>query len=138
MIFLSLAIKPNLVISDDPAKDAYDSFYGYHSDHRAIGQAVFDALYPAVGNKNFFPELIEEGLEPHKPQEAYFGTRDRPDTWIDISETFELKVKALACHKSQIPNIEIILPDLRDWCRRSGEAKGLECAECFRSLKVPQ
>ncbi|MFP6867830.1 MAG: PIG-L deacetylase family protein [Nitrospinota bacterium] len=131
-------VKPSLVISDDPAKDTYDSFYGYHSDHRAIGQAVFDALYPAVGNENFFPELMEEGLGPHKPKEAYFGSRDRPDTWIDISKTFDLKVKALACHKSQIPDIEKLIPELRDWGRRNGEAKGLECAESFRSLEVPQ
>jgi LmbE family N-acetylglucosaminyl deacetylase len=131
-------VKPDLIISDDPAKDAYDSFYGYHSDHRAIGQAVFDAIYPAVSNENFFPELIGEGLAPHKPKEAYFGTHEHPNTWIDIGETFDLKVKALACHKSQISDIDKLVPGLRDWSRKSGEEKGFALAECFRSLGIPQ
>ena len=61
MVRVMRQVKPDLVLSDDPANDAYDSFYGYHSDHRAIGQAVFDALYPAVGNENYFPELLSDG-----------------------------------------------------------------------------
>jgi LmbE family N-acetylglucosaminyl deacetylase len=131
-------VKPGLIISDDPAKDAYDSFYGYHSDHRAVAQAAFDALYPAVGNANFFPELIEEGLEPFSPKEAFFGGRGILDTWFDIAETFDLKMKALACHKSQIDDIEELIPRMREWAKTTGEAGGIECAEGFRSLEVPQ
>jgi LmbE family N-acetylglucosaminyl deacetylase len=130
--------KPDLVISDDPAKDAYDSFYGYHSDHRAVAQAAFDALYPAAGNENFFPELIEEGLEPFSPKEAFFGGRGTLDTWFDIAETFDLKMKALACHKSQIDDIEKLIPQMREWARANGEGGGIECAEGFRSLEVPR
>ncbi len=132
------ACKPELVIADDPANDAFDSFYGYHSDHRAVARAAFDALYPAVGNENYFPELLAEGLEPHKPREAYFKTIRGSDTWIDITDTFDLKVKALHCHKSQLDESEDLITHLRNWAKRSGEAGGLECAESCRRMEVPQ
>ena len=130
--------KPDLVIADDPARDDFDSFYGYHRDHRAIAKATFDALYPAVGNANFFPELLAEGLEPHKPKEAYFKTIPCADTWVDIADTFDLKIKALKCHKSQVDDFEELSTHLRNWAKRSGEEGGLECAESYRRMEVPQ
>lgn len=130
--------RPDLVISDDPAKDAFDSFYGYHGDHRAISKAAFDALYPAVGNENYFPELLAEGMEPHKPKEAYFSTIPDADVWVDIAGTFDLKIKALQCHRSQVEDFEDMVPLLREWAKRSGERAGLECAECFRRMEAPQ
>ncbi len=131
-------VKPDLIVSGDPSLDAYDSFYGYHSDHRAIAQATFDALYPAVGNENFFPELLKESLEPHRPKEAYFSGRGATlNVWVDIAETFEAKLRALACHKSQIADIKEIEPRLREWSREMGKEKGLACAECYRRLEVP-
>ncbi len=129
--------KPDLVIADDPANDAFDSFYGYHRDHRAVAKAVFDALYPAVGNANFFPELLAEGLEPHNPREVYFKTIRGADTWVDITDTFDLKIKALKCHKSQVKDFEELVPHLRNWAKRSGEEGGLECAESYRRMEVP-
>jgi len=138
LVRLMRRLKPGLVVSGDPSMDAYDSFYGYHSDHRAAAQAVFDALYPAVGNEHFFPELLEEGLEPHRPKEAYFGHPARADVWVDIAETFDIKMEALACHKSQIEDIGEIIPRMREWAKRSGEGGGLECAEAYRRLEVPE
>lgn len=139
LVRLMREMKPGLIVSGDPSLDAYDSFYGYHSDHRAIAQATFDALYPAVGNENFFPELLEEGFEPHRPKEAYFSGRG-PDlnVWIDIAETFEAKLRALACHKSQIADIKKLEPRLREWSQEMGKSKGIECAECYRKLEVPE
>ena len=129
--------KPDLVIADDPANDAFDSFYGYHRDHRAVAKAVFDALYPAVGNANFFPELLAEGLEPHNPREVYFKTIRGADTWVDITDTFDLKIKALRCHNSQVKDFEELVPHLSNWAKRSGEGGGLECAESYRRMEVP-
>lgn len=129
--------KPDLVIADDPARDDFDSFYGYHRDHRAIAKATFDALYPAVGNENFFPELLAEGFEPHTPREAWFKTIRGADTWVDITDTFDLKVEALHCHKSQINASEDLITHLRNWAKRSGEEGGLECAESYRRMEVP-
>ena len=130
--------KPDLVIADDPANDAFDSFYGYHRDHRAVAKAAFDALYPAVGNENFFPELLAESLEPHNPKEVYFKTIRGADTWVDITDTFDLKIEALHCHKSQVDPGEDLVAHLRNWAERSGEAGGIECAESYRRMEVPQ
>lgn len=131
--------RPDLVLTEDPAMNTFDSFYGYHSDHRAVALATFESLYPAAGNENYFPELLEEGLSPFVPKEAYFQHgNDQADTWVDISETFETKIKALACHKSQVGNIEELRPKMREWAERNGIKPGLPLAEAFRSLEIPQ
>lgn len=132
------ASRPELVVAEDPAKDAFDSFYGYHSDHRAIAKATFDALYPAVGNENYFPELLAEGKEPHKPKEVYFATIPDANVWVDIRDTFDLKVRALRCHKSQVADFADMVPLLREWAKRSGAGGDLECAESYRRMEVPQ
>ncbi|OGL60334.1 MAG: hypothetical protein A3J27_00230 [Candidatus Tectomicrobia bacterium RIFCSPLOWO2_12_FULL_69_37] len=133
-------VKPDLVVTGDPSMDAYDSFYGYHSDHRAAAQAAFDALYPAVGNEHFFPELLGEGLEPHRPREAFFSHPAKADVWVDIAPVFDLKMRALACHRSQISEADMagLIPRMRDWGKKLGESGGLACAESYRRLEVPE
>ena len=37
----------------DPANLSFENVYVSHADHRA---AVFDAIYPASRNRNFFPD----------------------------------------------------------------------------------
>ena len=49
-----------------------------------------------------FPELLAQGLEPHKVKEVYLMWWDAPEVVIDITETMDLKLKALACHASQL------------------------------------
>ena len=38
-------------------------------DHRAVGQAALEAMGDA-GNRWIFPELLEQGLEPHSAARA--------------------------------------------------------------------
>ncbi|MDA0999388.1 MAG: PIG-L family deacetylase [bacterium] len=131
--------RPGLVLTEDPAMNAFDSFYGYHSDHRAVGLAAFESLYPAAGNENYFPELLAEGFAPFVPGEAYFQHgQEQANIWVDISETFELKLQALACHKSQVGDIEELRPKMREWAERNGEKAGFPLAETFRSLEIPR
>lgn len=130
--------KPEIVVSGDPSMNSFDSFPGYHSDHRAVATAVFDSLYPACGNENFFPELIsEEKLYPFSPKMAMFGNFENADTWTDIEDFFDIKIKALACHKSQIKDIEEIIPRIRNRSEENGKSVGLKCAESFRTLELP-
>ena len=47
--------KPDIFVTSDPQ----NLFAGYginHPDHRAAGQAALDAVFPAPGNRTFFPE----------------------------------------------------------------------------------
>ncbi|UCD79587.1 MAG: PIG-L family deacetylase, partial [Desulfobacterales bacterium] len=77
--------RPDVVLTMDPANVRFENVYVSHADHRATALAAFDAIYPAARNRNFFPELLEEGLLPHAVKWIYFfGTAD-PNTWIDIS-----------------------------------------------------
>jgi LmbE family N-acetylglucosaminyl deacetylase len=129
--------RPDVVLSMDPANLRFENVYVAHADHRAAALAVFDAIYPAARNRNFFPGLLEEGLMPHAVKRIYFfGTAD-PNTWIDISETIETKIEALRAHKSQVGEFE----DLSAWVRERfgllGKEKGFAYAEAFRQLVIP-
>jgi len=126
--------RPDVVLSMDPANVSFENVYVSHADHRAAALAAFDAIYPAARNRNFFPELLEEGLMPHAVNNIYFfGTAD-PNTWIDISETIETKIEALRAHKSQMEGFD----DLGAWVKERfghfGKQKGFAYAETFRHL----
>ena len=62
-----------------------------------------DAVYPAARNAMAFPHLvIHEGLEPHAVRRLYLFWTDRPDAWVDISDTLDVKLAALREHASQL------------------------------------
>lgn len=92
-----LTLDPRMLVSDD-------SRYLNHPDHRAAGQAALDAAFPAAGNRGHFRDLLAEGLEPHKVKEVWLGFTDasRANHFMDITETLDLKIRALLEHKSQV------------------------------------
>ena len=129
--------RPDVVMSMDPANLRFENVYVSHADHRAAALAVFDAIYPAARNRNFFPELLEEGLSPHAVKEIYFfGTAD-PNTWSDIGETIEAKIEALGAHKSQVADFEDLSAWVRERFGQLGKEKGFAYAEAFRQIVVP-
>lgn len=130
-------LKPQIVISLDPGHWAFDNFYMFHPDHRATSLAVYDAIYPAAGSASYVPQP-DEGLPPHKVREVYFSGTRFPNTYIDISETIELKIQALASHASQLTNTSEIARYVRENAQRHGEQVGCRYAEAFRRLEVPQ
>lgn len=94
--------RPEIVVTMDPQTLIRDNRHINHNDHRAIGLATLDAIFPAAGNRMYFPELLKEGSEPHQVREIYLSTTEYPNLWIDITDVFELKLSALRCHASQI------------------------------------
>lgn len=130
-------IQPDIVMSFDPASlGEFEHFELSHRDHRQAGEAVFDALYPAVGNSAFFPELQKQGLGAHTIQEIWFFAASRPNKFVDISETLNLKKEALLCHKSQIRNTSNVKTLIRDNARTMGKKKGMKYAESFRTIAI--
>ncbi len=95
--------KPDLLVTCDPTM-LYNSFGRVnHPDHRAAGQVVLDAVFPAAGNGHFFPELLkDEGLEPHTPREVWISLASNPTVTLDVTDLWEVKMNALKEHKSQI------------------------------------
>ncbi len=50
-------VKPEIILSFDPASHSFDNPHRFHRDHRQTAEAVFDAIYPAAGSESVFPEL---------------------------------------------------------------------------------
>lgn len=95
--------RPDILLTSDPLNLFPTDNRINHPDHRAAGQAVIDAAFPAAGNPMFFPELIrEEGLEPHSVDEIWLSATSQWNLTINVIDHFEDKLKAIHCHASQI------------------------------------
>ena len=105
--------KPNAIFTWNPSLERHQDLYlhGFqHSDHRTTGLAVLDVVYPKIRDFLYFPELLKEGYQPWKVKEVYlFNWSVDPEDpaslfQVDISNTFEAKMKSLMQHESQISN----------------------------------
>jgi LmbE family N-acetylglucosaminyl deacetylase len=108
----------------------------YHPDHMAAGVATLAAIYPACQNPWDFPELLDEGLPPHKVREIYIMGAPEQNYASDISATFDLKIAALAAHASQVgPRMAELEPRLRQWASELGAQHGFTYAESFHKTE---
>ena len=125
--------QPKIVVTADPYRR-----YIWHRDHRMAAQVTLDAIFPYARDHLAYPDLLEEGLSPHKVKEALFWATEDPNYRSDITETFDIKLAALRCHKSQVGYD--LAPDLEKWLRlRAKEmAKGenFELAEAFHRVEI--
>lgn len=94
--------KPDVLVTCDPTNYIPRTGYLNHPDHRATGQIVCDAVFPCAGNPHYFPELLKEGLLPHKVKELWFSLPAVADFILDVTRYWERKIQALYEHKSQI------------------------------------
>jgi LmbE family N-acetylglucosaminyl deacetylase len=85
----------------DKGSDPYRR-YIWHRDHRITGQVVLDAIFPYARDRWAYPDLLEQGIEPHKVKEVLLWAAEAPNYFSDISDTFEIKLAALRCHQSQV------------------------------------
>ena len=125
--------RPEVVIAPDPHRR---SFY-FHRDHRITGQVTQDAVFPYARDRLHFPELAIEGLDPHKVSTMLFWGPEESDTYLDITDTMDLKIEALQCHKSQVSGLSEDEASnwLRNWCREAGEKAGYQYAEGYRKVE---
>jgi LmbE family N-acetylglucosaminyl deacetylase len=127
--------RPELIITSDPYRK-----YIWHRDHRITGRVVLDAVFPYARDIWAYPDLYCEGLLPHKVKEVWTWASEPEDInlRLDISMTFETKLKALKCHKSQIK--ENFSQEMEKWlCTRAQEmAKGenFKLAEGFHRIEI--
>jgi len=97
--------KPDILVTCDP-QNLFATYGINHPDHRAAGQVVLDAVFPAAGNKEYFPELAREGYQPHMPKEVWCSLTNEPNIAIDVTETWLIKMEAILKHTSQIADVE--------------------------------
>lgn len=129
--------KPDALLSMDPTVVIHERGFVQHIDHRMAGLAAVDAVYPAARNAMAFPNLvIEEGLEPFTVGHLYLFFTDRPNAWVDVTDTLDTKIAALREHVSQLRKPEELEGTLRGWSAESGEKIGATAAEGFRYLAI--
>jgi LmbE family N-acetylglucosaminyl deacetylase len=109
-----------------------------HPDHRAVGSAALDAVYPDARNQFAFPELLaDEGLAAWTVREVWISGSPSPSQYVDVTETFPRKVAALRAHASQTGQMDGLEGFLRGWLSRAAEQGGLpegRLAEVFQVL----
>ncbi len=131
-------VKPGVVFCNDPTVVYSASGMINHTDHRAAGMATIDAVYPLARDHLSFPELYkDEHLEPHKVKTILLNNFDKQNYAVDISDEIETKIKALAAHASQIPDMESRGEMVRQWAARAGRLHGCAYAEGFLRLDIP-
>lgn len=95
--------RPDVLVTCDPQTLFIGDNRINHPDHRAAGQVVLDAVYPAARDHLYFNDLLtEEGLEPHIVREVWVSLPSNPNIRLDVTEHWEKKISALFEHKSQI------------------------------------
>ena len=129
--------KPDAVLATDPTVIIHERGYIQHTDHRQAGLAAVDAVYPAARNAMAFPHLVlDEGLEPHTVEHVYLFFTDKPNRWVDVTDTIDIKIAALREHTSQLRKPEELEDSIRHWSGESGKQIGVAAAEGFRYLNV--
>jgi LmbE family N-acetylglucosaminyl deacetylase len=131
--------RPDVLVSFDPSRLWSGRTYINHPDHRAVGEAILAVVACDAPTRPQFPELIEEGLEPFKVRRLWLATDARDaDHAVDIAETIDLKVRALAAHLSQMENMGEFDAEarVREWARAHAKGTGYELAERFRTFEI--
>ena len=125
--------RPEVVVTASPYRR-----YMWHRDHRITGRVALDAVFPFARDHLSYPELLEEGLEPHKVKEVWLWAADDTNYRSNITETFDIKMAALGCHKSQIG--EEMPPEMKarleEWAKAMAEGEDFEMAEAFHRVEM--
>lgn len=124
-------LKPDCVITVDPTL-----LYEAHPTHRVVGQAVLDACMFA--SNRHFPTPDDKNCKAHKVEcVAFYGTA-HPNTFIDISSTYNLKLESIKKHKTQFDEQGFIqLKQYLDYrCHENGKEKKVSFAETFKVLPI--
>ena len=132
-------LRPDRVVCPSPERN-YARTGASHPDHRAVGAAALDAVYPDSRNPFAFPELLAgEKLEPWTVREVWISGSPTPTTYVDVTDTFPRKVAALRSHVSQISDPDGLEEFLRGWLSRAAAQGGLpdgRLAEAFQVLQT--
>ena len=125
--------RPETVVTADPYRR-----YIWHRDHRMTGQVTLDAIFPYSRDIFSYPDLTKEGLDPHKVKEVLLWGTEDVNYRSDITETFDVKLSALRCHKSQVGHIPLqeLEDRLRERHRSLAQGEEYELAEGFHRVEI--
>jgi LmbE family N-acetylglucosaminyl deacetylase len=126
--------RPDLLVIQNPHRTK--NFGASHRDHRIAAGIALDCVYPLARDHMAFPELLAQGLEPHKVKEVHLMWWDKPEVVVDISDTIDLKLKALACHASQLKDMAAVEKRVRERAAELGKESGYAYAETFDRIVI--
>jgi LmbE family N-acetylglucosaminyl deacetylase len=130
-------VRPDRLVCPSPERN-YQRIGASHPDHRAVGSAALDAVYPDARNPFAFPELLTgEELAAWTVREMWIVAAPGADHYVDITDAFPRKVAALRAHESQTGHLDDLEDFLRAWLTRTAERGGLppgHLAEMFQVL----
>lgn len=116
--------KPDLIITHPPVD--------YHPDHRVVSRLVFDASFTS-GLKNIQTETpFHPGVQPVAYLDTITGANFIPTDFVDISDTWAIKVQMLSSFQTQIrwlrdhDNV-----DFFDMIETQAKARGYQCGVAY-------
>ena len=133
---LILGYRPEIVATCDPYQNMH---YFNNRDHRILGRLVLDSVWPAAQAPNTYRDLLAEGYKLHRVKEVLLWQTSDPNYKVDISDTFETKMAAFRCHKSQIGDpVEPEFADrILESAKKIAEGESYELGEVFHRQEVP-
>jgi LmbE family N-acetylglucosaminyl deacetylase len=123
--------RPDLVMTWDAYRRGFN-----HTDHRAVGIAAYDAVYPAARDRLYNPDDEAEGRAAHKVRELLLTGSEDPNYTVDISDYFDLKLEAIYCHRSQLQPLpkDEFLRRRREQAEEAGQRTGTPYTESYRRV----
>jgi LmbE family N-acetylglucosaminyl deacetylase len=133
---LILTYRPEVVVTCDPLYKLRQS----NPDHRVTGRVVLDAVWPYALAPNSYRDLLDDGLQLHKVKEIWLFQTEIPNISVDISDTLDIKIASLVCHKSTVgdPMTPGYDKGLRDQAKRAAKGQNFEFGENFLRIEVLQ
>ncbi|CAB4880919.1 unannotated protein [freshwater metagenome] len=132
-------VQPDRMVCQSPERN-WERIGASHPDHLAAGEAAIQAVYPDARNPFAFTDLLEkENLQPWKVREVWMLGYANPDYFVDVTDTFDLKIKALHAHASQTSHNPDLEKMVREWGERNAAAAGLvegRLAEAFKIVST--
>ncbi|GAA1759845.1 PIG-L deacetylase family protein [Nonomuraea bangladeshensis] len=129
-------VRPDLVVTHHPDRN-YRFVAPSHPDHRAVGGAALDAVYPDARNPYAFPELLlEEGLEAWTVREVWLTGGTTPDHYVDVTDVIDRKLAALLSHVSQVAHVEGFAEGVKSRFAAWGEQAGFGAGRYAEAFQV--
>jgi LmbE family N-acetylglucosaminyl deacetylase len=123
-------LRPEIVLTHDPTAVFFGNRYYNHRDHRELGWAVLDAVFPASSLPGYFPHVGS----PHSVGVALLSGSLEPNCYVQVAAGIDRKVQALLAYESR----GVKEAEIRELVLARGAAEGARVgcafAETFRAI----
>lgn len=126
-------LRPDTVLCPDPTALLFGDRYVNHRDHRVVGTVALDAVSPAAARPRYFPEAGPA----HQVARVLLSGTLQPTVWVDVGNSIDAKVAAVACHRSQLAGSRgWAAAAVRARAEEDGRRAGVGLAEGFRLVQL--